>query len=638
MFYKISELYNKIKFLLKTVIKGYIIAVMKKLFGLMPRINLRFAVISLLVLVVASISILKAFYRMNEAQKQTIIRQWQDNAVQTARQIDYYMRMPEDAVSFSAVTMNEMLEHNAPIKDVGEYLINESKIYTSIIDENNTGIYGYYKGVYLDGSGWLPPEDYKPTERPWYIEAVKNGGALALVKPYLNLQTQTMMMSVSKLLDDGESVVSMDIFLDSVQEIIEQRQKIYSIEAAFVMDKTGFVVAHSSPELIGQSLAAYSEETVNELLNQIKNGANTHFESTVAKNQTVFSQEINDDWIVVYVLPSSVLYNSLVYIYIMLIIVLIVVIFIISTVFFYMNYKYQQAEQLRLEIEAVADIYEIMVRLNVKNDTIAFLRSNEDLEMLVNGDFTNYSKRTEIFAEKIASVGAQKLVQEFLDISTLEKRLEGVNSISVEYINNRGEWVRLRYIVIDRDDNAKLSHLMIAVESIDEDRKRQEALRRLSETDLMTGVKNRGCGELQVRNALAECRRGMFCLMDVDNFKSINDTYGHQTGDDVIKAIADCLKKTFRDSDIVFRLGGVTDNALGERIMSRFFNYVDKINIPALGDRKITLSVGATFYPGTSQDSFEAMYTRADEGTYRSKRQRGNLLTINDVKSAQNQD
>ena len=48
----------------------------------------------------------------------------------------------------------------------------------------------------------------------------------------------------------------------------------------------------------------------------------------------------------------------------------------------------------------------------------------------------------------------------------------------------------------------------------------------------------------------------MFCLFDVDKFKAINDTFGHVVGDEVLVAIANCMKNTFRDRDIIMRLGG----------------------------------------------------------------------------------
>ena len=224
-----------------------------------------------------------------------------------------------------------------------------------------------------------------------------------------------------------------------------------------------------------------------------------------------------------------------------------------------------------------------------------------------------------------------------MDTGTLEERLSGVNSISQEFMDDKNRWIRLRFIKIDSDENGMLYHILLVFESIDEDRKRQEKLRRLSETDMMTGIRNRGSGETMIRKAMAEGHCGMFCLMDADKFKSINDTYGHSVGDKVIVAIADSLKKTFRDSDIVFRLGGdefavfsegVISEEIGSRIMERLFKNIARIEIPELGERKIELSIGASFYPATKEDSFEALYKRADSGTYESKKIEGSKVTF----------
>ena len=83
------------------------------------------------------------------------------------------MRTPSAAVSFSSVKINEMMARGCTHKEVAEYLINETAVYAAVIDDNNTGVYAYYDGEYLDGSGWILPADYEPTERPWYTEALK---------------------------------------------------------------------------------------------------------------------------------------------------------------------------------------------------------------------------------------------------------------------------------------------------------------------------------------------------------------------------------------------------------------------------------------------------------------------------------
>ena len=220
---------------------------------------------------------------------------------------------------------------------------------------------------------------------------------------------------------------------------------------------------------------------------------------------------------------------------------------------------------------------------------------------------------------------------------TLEVRLSEVKTVSLEYVDRDGKWMRLRYFVIDRTQTGGLHHVMVAFESIDEDRRQQEALRRLSATDLMTGVHNRGSGEEKIREAMRLEKHGMFLLIDVDKFKSINDGYGHQAGDEALKLIAESLKSVFRESDIVFRLGGdefsafaegVVNEVIGRRILDRFFEKLEAADIPALQGRKVTVSVGASFFPKSNMDSFEAIYQRADQGTYESKKHEGNFYTF----------
>ena len=128
----------------------------------------------------------------------------------------------------------------------------------------------------------------------------------------------------------------------------------------------------------------------------------------------------------------------------------------------------------------------------------------------------------------------------------------------------------------------------------------------------------------------------MFCLMDADKFKSINDNYGHGVGDKVLIEIANCLKKSFRDNDIVMRLGGdefaayaptVLNEKTGQQIIDRFFYNIDNINIPELEDRKICISMGVVFYKPDDELTFDELYKKADQGTYISKKHEGNYVS-----------
>ncbi|MBQ7607832.1 MAG: diguanylate cyclase [Desulfovibrionaceae bacterium] len=598
----------------------------------------RFALIASLVMLHAAFFILCIFYWLYDSSKQNILGSWRNEMQQATQKIHQYLKMPIDAVAFSGVTINRMLREQATHTEVGAYVVNETAIYSSIISENNTGVYCFYKGVYLDGSGWVPPADYKPRERPWYTAALQGKGKIVLVEPFFNLQTNTMMTSVSQLLDDKDSVVSMDIFLDSIQNMVERMAAGSIVEKAFVLDRSGIVVAHSQTELVGKNLKHENIGIQPSLLHKIEAHGVEHYECTSYDGKyTIFAEPISTNWRAVYILNEDRLYISLVVIYLASGFFLL---FILSTsfiVFLKMSRKYAEADRLSKEIHAVAKIYDSMVRVNLKDDTIACVQSSKNVDALLEGDFTHFSSRAIGFAETMSAEQSKDIMKNFMDPATLEERLRDSTYITQEFMDTHDCWVRLRIIVIDRAADNSLQHILLAFESIDEYRKKQEKLRKLSETDLMTGVRNRGSGERLIRRAMAERQCGMFCLMDADKFKSINDQYGHAVGDKVIIAIAQCLKETFRDSDIIFRLGGdefaafsigVVDIGIAQRIMQRLFSHIDKIDIPEMKGRTISLSVGVTIYPATCEDSFEEMYKRADSGTYASKKVAGNKATF----------
>ena len=77
-----------------------------------------------------------------------------------------------------------------------------------------------------------------------------------------------------------------------------------------------------------------------------------------------------------------------------------------------------------------------------------------------------------------------------------------------------------------------------------------------AEHDALTGLFNRRGGEQLIRTYVLNSIPGAFFMIDVDNFKHINDSYGHARGDEILKNIAWCLQKQFRESDVVMRYGG----------------------------------------------------------------------------------
>lgn len=177
--------------------------------------------------------------------------------------------------------------------------------------------------------------------------------------------------------------------------------------------------------------------------------------------------------------------------------------------------------------------------------------------------------------------------------------------------------------------------IITAIIDVSEVKKMSNDMIEMSKKDSLTQINNRGSGEKQIENLLKIKKDGMFCLLDCDKFKSINDTLGHSVGDKVLIAIADCMQNTFRDRDIVMRLGGdefavyavgVTTQEIGERVIERFFNALDKISIPELGERKINVSLGAILCSSEKDLTFDEIYQKSDGVMYKGKAISGNAF------------
>ena len=228
-------------------------------------------------------------------------------------------------------------------------------------------------------------------------------------------------------------------------------------------------------------------------------------------------------------------------------------------------------------------------------------------------------------------------VLEFVDISTLPERMKNKTTIVHEFLGNYSGWCRERFIRVDEDSNGELWHVVYAVEVIDAEKRKENRLLYLSETDLMTGIRNRGSGEKAITDLIKEGTKGLMCLLDCDKFKNVNDTYGHVVGDAVIIAVARSLQSVCREHDICMRLGGdefamfipgITETKDAESFTMRVFAKLKDIRIPEMGDEKIYVSMGEAFYKGEKDIDFDELYRHADSAMYKSKNNTGYCATL----------
>ena len=153
----------------------------------------------------------------------------------------------------------------------------------------------------------------------------------------------------------------------------------------------------------------------------------------------------------------------------------------------------------------------------------------------------------------------------------------------------------------------------------------------LSITDALTGLFNRrhfeNTADREFLRAVRYKNDLTFAVVDIDFFKSINDTYGHLCGDQILKEVAFLLNDSFRKTDIVFRYGGeefviilTETNAQGDQIpLERLREKVEKNNFKFKNQElKVTISVGYAANLDDCEDATE-LFAFADEALYYAK-------------------
>lgn len=211
-----------------------------------------------------------------------------------------------------------------------------------------------------------------------------------------------------------------------------------------------------------------------------------------------------------------------------------------------------------------------------------------------------------------------------------------------------GELIRLRDgRVLERDyvpleeDSAGLDHLW-AWRDVSERERARAAVeasathnRRLVLIDELTGLHSRrgfyNLADVYLRFMHRSERTEQLFFIDLDNFKAINDRFGHAAGDDALRQMAAALRESFSGSELIARLGGDEFVVLGSlesekvpAVRRRFLDRLDAFNASGQAEYRLEASVGVAQYePG---EPLQALLERADRSMYCDKRQRRKLL------------
>ena len=165
-------------------------------------------------------------------------------------------------------------------------------------------------------------------------------------------------------------------------------------------------------------------------------------------------------------------------------------------------------------------------------------------------------------------------------------------------------------------------------------------LRKENLTDELTNISNRKHLEELLddllKDEVIEKKNLAFCFADIDDFKNINDSYGHLMGDKILKMVANTIDNNIRPSDKVFRWGGdefalvlfdIKDKQYLNKVLKRIKLIVNNSYLQVSNNKiSITMSFGATIFK--KYDDKENLFERADSNMYKSKKKGKNVITI----------
>ncbi len=221
-----------------------------------------------------------------------------------------------------------------------------------------------------------------------------------------------------------------------------------------------------------------------------------------------------------------------------------------------------------------------------------------------------------------------------------------IEAIEAERLGRDGDVVDISLTASPmRDEGGSVIGAAIVIRDISSHKDLENRLREMALRDPLTGLYNRRQFEVELERQLALSRRnggvGAVLVMDLDDFKSVNDTYGHAAGDEVLRAVSEVLTQRLRGSDLLARIGGdefaaILPDVPGDRAIAVARGLEDRIRGIRRGPGQTistSASIGVASYAGRLPVSSEDLLQQADAAMYARKRDQVPFEMPDDVKT-----
>ena len=275
-----------------------------------------------------------------------------------------------------------------------------------------------------------------------------------------------------------------------------------------------------------------------------------------------------------------------------------------------------------LFFQASKELYKYIFRFKTIKEELSSIsiNNNEIIEKKLEysiDDFINY------FDNRLDKNIMSYIKKNFSKEEINKANIGSTKQFKIDYINDLGVHVYYKVLVHFSMDNEKIITAYVIDETKDEIELRNFKIK--SEIDELTGLLNRRRFETDINNKFINYSQITIVFFDVNNLKYINDEYGHENGDIVIKNCASCLKNLIDDETFGYRYGGdefvlVTTNKNKEEIENLVIEEINKLELKDKNSRiKSSLSFGISY--GMGKWIFSDLLKEADENMYLYKKE-----------------
>ncbi len=284
-------------------------------------------------------------------------------------------------------------------------------------------------------------------------------------------------------------------------------------------------------------------------------------------------------------------------------------------------------------LQSISQAYQAVSLINLNEMKFGVLFAEEFIGKEL-ARFSHAQRALDHILEMMIRPESYEEVKQYYDLSALSAKLKGKKYLKFDYMGKMTGWCRGTYLPVTYNDDGSVKDVIYVVEHIQAEKSKEQRLRSRAEMDLFTGLYNRTTGQAIINEYLKKEKPGMFCLMDLDEFKQINDVYGHAAGDEVLKAVSNCLQASFRKDDIVVRLGGdefvvfapgITNEKTAQACVDDVVERISSMRIDNI-HHEISISVGKVICCDGIYKSFQQAYKAADHLMYKDKQMKHESL------------